>query len=265
MKRIMKLCAFSIIIMIIFVSCGYKPQESNSGETPRQTSMKDEAQYLAFGKALWDIYQKGTLPDGRVLDYSSMKAAESNNFSLIDIDFDGKEELLLRWTHASMAGTVEYIFGYDNEAIYVELAEFPRLTFYDNGIVEAGWSHNQGLAGDFWPYNVYCYNTENDTYQLIGRVDAWDKSVREENYEDESFPTDIDVDGDGVVYYLLPANWDGMYNEIHLVDGADYLKWRESYLGEAKEISISYQNLTEENIAALGYPKPDIQVPEPKG
>lgn len=229
------------------------------------STSEEEARRLAFGKVLWDIYQQGILPDGGTLDYIDMESAANNSFAVIDIDNDGQDELLLLWVNAHMAGMAEFVFGYDDGAVHTELAEFPSQIFYDNGIVEVKWSHNQGLAGTFWPCNVYRYDTESDTYQSFGGVDAWDKSVREENYNGDSFPADIDADGDGLVYYILPANWNGQYDGISLVDGTDYEKWRSAYLDEAEEINISFQKLTEENIAVLGYPKPDIPNPQPVG
>ncbi|MCM1058044.1 MAG: hypothetical protein NC517_10620 [Firmicutes bacterium] len=224
-----------------------------------------EEQRLAFGKVLWDVYQQGILPDGGILDYSSMEDAENNSFAVMDIDNDGQEELLLFWDHACMAGMIECVFGYADGAVYSELTEFPGQIFYDNGVVEAGWSHNQGLAGDFWPYDLYRYDAESDTYQSLGGVDAWDRRMAEENSEGVLFPTDIDADGDGVVYYILPADWNGQYEDIPLVDGAEYESWRSAYIGGAEQIQIPYQSLTEENIAALGYPKPDIVLTEPAG
>lgn len=140
---------------------------------------------LAFGKALWDVYQKGILPDGGALDYTSMESAKANSFSVIDIDFDGKEELVLRWKNACMAGMMEIIYGYE--------------------------------------------------------------------------------DGDGVIYYVLPAEWDWPYGDEYLMDGADYEAWRNAQIEDTSEMDIPFVNLTEEKIAELGYPKPYVYVPEPKG
>ncbi len=226
--------------------------------------LEEDAQRLAFGKVLWDVYQQGTLPDGQALDYMGMEAAATSSFAITDVDGDGQEELLLFWESGSMAGTVGYVFGYDDGDVHVELSAFPSLTFYTNGAVEADWSHNQNLAGKFWPYDVYRYDTEKDAYQSLGGVDAWDKRVREENEKGDRFPTDIDTDGDGVVYYLLPADWNGQY-DMPMVDGSDYESWRNAYMDGAEEISISLQKLTEVNIAALGYPKPSISLPQPQG
>jgi predicted small secreted protein len=229
------------------------------------TGTEADARRLAFGKVLWDAYQKGVLPDGDPLDYSGMDAANLNSFAVMDVDGDGQEELVLFWGNACMAGMVGIVFGYADGAVYEELTEFPALTFYDNGIAVAAWSHNQGLAGDFWPYNVYRYDAESGVYQPYGSVDAWDKSLTDVNSEGEPFPDDIDADGDGLVYFLLPADWQGYYDNAETVDGAAYEDWRNAYLDGAQELTVSDQSLTEEHIAALGYPKPDVPVPEAKG
>lgn len=236
------------------------------------TPVSEHAQRLAFGKVLWDIYQKGTLPNGLALDGYDMhhlEHTESSTFAIVDVDGDEQDELLLLWKTASMAGMTGRVFGYDGEAVYEELSAFPSLRFYDNGIVVEDASHNQNLAGDFWPYSVHQYDAQRGVYQRLGGVDAWDRRVREENAENSiwptHFPTDIDVDGDGVVYWILPASWDGSYREAPMVDGPDYEDWRSAYLDGAQELSILFQRLTEENIAALGYPKPDVQYPQPVG
>lgn len=92
------------------------------------------------------------------------------------------------------------MFGYQDGSVYQELAEFPDLNFYDNGFIKANWSHNQGPGGDFWPYSIYRYNAEDDTYQFFGGVEAWDRSYYE-TYElnGSTFLENIDIDGDGIV------------------------------------------------------------------
>ncbi len=42
-----------------------------------------------------------------------------------------------------------------------------------------------------------------------------------------------------------------------MADGPEYLRWRDAYVGGAEEIEPAFQPLTEENIAALGCPKPE--------
>ncbi len=226
---------------------------------------EDEARRLAYGKALWNMYLLGILPDGTALDYLNTEAASMNNFTIADVDGDGGEELILVWTNAGVAGMREIVFGYRDGTVYEKLSEFPGLDFYDNGVVEADWSHNQGLGGRIWPYNLYLYDADSDAYEFTGAVDAWDISIRDTDYEGNPFPHDIDADGDGLVYYLLPAGWEGQYSAAAIVDGADHENWRNVYIDGAEKIELSFQPLTEETIAPLGSPRPQVEHPEPLG
>lgn len=260
----MKKTSFAILILFIAVSLSGCSSAAKSPEEPVVSVSGEKDRQQAFGKVLWEVYQSGILPDGSELEYQGMESAAQNSFALADVDGDGQEELLLFWGNASMAGMKGIVFGYADGAVYTELEEFPMLTFYNNGYVKAEWSHSQGLEGEFWPYNIYRYDAENDVYQYWGGADAWDKSVGEENLNGEPFPSDIDVDGDGILYYLLPADWNGQYDK-YLVDGSDYENWRSAYMSDGEEIEISGRKLTEENISALGCPKPDVIVPQPLG
>ena len=60
------------------------------------------------------------------------------------------------------------VYDYDEASgeLYEELSQFPMLTFfYDNATIGAGISHNQGYAGEFWPYTFYTYDAANDSYR----------------------------------------------------------------------------------------------------
>ena len=221
-------------------------------------------QNKAYGEILWDVYYLGEI-EGIEYTAPNREGNKNGDFAIYDIDGDGLEELLLSFDGGNMASMSEYIWGYKNGSTHVELCEFPSMRYYNNGVIEVDWSHNQGLAGDFWPYSAYSYNSETDEYQEFASVDAWDKVSTgvEVNWKGETFPSGIDADGNGIVYYISPADEDGYY-----VDGKDYESWRNSYLDGAEEIKeevIAFQPLNEENISKLGAPKPDIQFPEPQG
>lgn len=209
-----------------------------------------EAMKRAYTSILEGIYYNHTFPDGQPCDSDDKDAIAQNQFSVFDIDRDGKEELILAYTNACMAGMVELIYDFDNNTKIAneEFREFPALIYYDNGIIEAKWSHNQGLAGDFWPYTLYQYDSESDRYVNVGMVDAWDRSLSETDYNGDPFPAEGDTDGDGIVYYIMQ---DGEYKLDHPVDWAEYEKWRDSYMGDAKEIQVPFVNLTEENIEGI--------------
>lgn len=207
--------------------------------------------YHAYKEALENLIQNHVLPDGTDAAEQSDDMSQ-NKFALYDVDNDGKEELLLMYTNTYMAGETGYVFGYDEttKKLQTELSEFPMLTFYDNGVIKAGWSHNQGLAGDnFWPYSLYQYAPDSDSYKLVGMVDAWDKNFSETNDQKNPFPSDIDKSGTGVVYYIMK---DGQYDTSHPVDASEYKQWLDTYIGGASEIQIPYMDLTAENIAQIG-------------
>ena len=251
------------------------PEEA---ETPAEALSEDTARRLAYGKALWDLYQLGLLPSGEELERATdLGPAGGNQFAIADVNGDGEEELIVLWTRACMAGMQGLVYGYDSGELRLELSEFPDLTFYASGAVQAGWSHNQGWAGRFWPYALYQYSPESGVYEQIGDVDAWDLSCTEgDEVLTAAFPREADADGDGLVYYLLSGEWynnphfseDGSFSQIwgaDPVDGAALEDWLNRYTGGAEPLDIPFQDLTEETIAVLGCPKPEVECPEPLG
>ena len=217
-----------------------------------------------FGEILWNAYLKGELPDGSKLDWTSSKGAAENHFAVTDIDGDGRQELLLFWTEAYMAGSQCVIYDYHDGVLWKQGQFFPSLRFYDNAAIEEDWSHNQGWSGRFWPHYAYRYNPQSDLYEQVGFVEGWDKRV-----VSEGFPDDIDADGDGLVYDVRPADVDwtigSRYELERMMDGPAYEEWRQSYLNGSQEVEIGLIPLTEENIAALGAPKPIAHEVKPVG
>ena len=208
----------------------------------------------AYGAALNKLLDTGVLPDGTgdsggyIGSIREREAMAENQFSVWDVDGDGREELILLYTTTIVAGERGFVYDWDEATgeLRKQLEEFPLLTFYDNGAVMAGWSHNQGKGGSFWPYFLYQYLPESDSYQQVGAVDAWDKALGLEGYPDE-----VDASKTGFVYYITTEGditWD------HPVDASQYQAWLAPYLGEARELSIPYVELTAEQIQMLQTP-----------
>ena len=216
-----------------------------------------------FGEILWNAYLKGELYDGSKLDWTSTEGAAENYFAVTDIDGDGREELLLSWTNASTAGHCFVIYGCWRGAVYTQFTGFPSLRFYDNAAIEEEWSHNQGWSGRFWPHYAYRYNPQSDLYEQVGFVEGWDKQL-----QPEGFPDDLDADGDGLVYDVRPADFDwtgSRYAPERMMDGPAFEEWRQTYLNGAQQVELELLPLTEENIAALGAPKPNVPEVKPVG
>lgn len=262
-----------------------RPEDPPAPEDPPKpgasvTAEEDEARMLAYGKALWDMYLLGLLPDGEALERTTdLGPAEGNRFAVADVNGDGEEELIVCWDQACMAGMrgLVYTYDYPERELRLILSEFPGLTFYESGAVTADWSHNQGWAGRFWPCTLYQYSPERGTYESIASVDAWDLSCTEgDEALTAAFPRDADADGDGLVYYILTGEWynkphfsgDGSFSQIwgaDPVDRAALEDWLNTYTGGAEPLKIPYLPLEEVSIAALGYPRPEVTYPEPVG
>lgn len=206
-----------------------------------------ESVLAAYKEALTQLYEEQIFPNGTEAEYYD--DLSGNQFAVYDVDMDNRDELVIHYTTASMAGMAEHIYDYDEDtnSLYLELIEFPSLKFYDNQVLEAGWSHSQGYAGRFWIYTLYVYDSENDTYQDILHTDAWDKTLGEVDYYGNAFPEEADEDGDGIVYYILQP--DEYYYNDDPIDWEAYETWHNETVGN--EIEVPYMDLTPENIAAI--------------
>lgn len=204
-----------------------------------------------YTNALKNLYENGVMPDGTILEeynsYNDYDMAE-NKFAISDVDFDGKDELIIALVQSPMAAMRTIIYDYDasQNKFREQFSEFPAMTFYDNRMIVVEWSHNQGSAGDvLWPYTLYRYVVEGDCYEILGQVDAWDKSFSEKCYIQMNFPTEIDKDGDGVVYYVLQ-------DDYTVYDLKEYEQWRMQYITEeTSQIKIDYYDFTQENIDSI--------------
>lgn len=217
-----------------------KPQISEAVK-PMERDMDARKIYAA---TLRNLLYSNILPDGK---QAEIPVRTYSQFAVADVDADGKEELVLLYDPGVMANMIGYIIGYDTETknIYLQLEEFPAFAFLKNGNLKALSSHNQTF-GKMWPYALYRYIAESDSYELIGYAHAEDQAVFEANGALERYPEEADISDAGTVYYVGVDTW-GMTP----IDEADYLVWLEANQGNAEELEIEYLLFTEENILAI--------------
>lgn len=235
--------------------CGIKesPAEGSTAETEVSEAAGETAEEAAdelpeIDPEAWEIYSaaleamfsQNIWPDGKEIDeeeYKSRGDFSENQFAVCDVDNDGREELLLHVTTASMAGMFEGVYDYDPDTgkITEEFVVFPAVTYYDNGTLKSEWSHNQGRGAKLWPFTLYEYDPGTDTYIRRGSVDSWDK-----DFVAEGFPAEYDTDGDGTVYFIYE---DENLTDRKTVDGEEYHQWLDAYLSGAEEIRIDWQDL----------------------
>lgn len=196
-----------------------------------------------YASLLMELVETGTFPATQGVQCDGMPY--ENTYAILDVDNDEKNELLINYGNADfMAGMVLYVYDYDrtSKEVYVEHSGFPDMTFYENGYIKEGASHNHGRSNldDFWPYSLYQYNAETDKYEVLANIDAWQYKMYEEAQPDPEFPVEKDLDGDGIVYYDLSEDY---YTPTMIMDKAEYDKWCEQYMsGNKKELKeITWQ------------------------
>ena len=218
---------------------------SASGSEPVNVPTAEEVQTArkTLEDAVETLRTTGTLPGFEALVGDEMST--EYRYAITDIDGDGFEELLLMQDTGVMAFMDYLILDGQGGQLRAELEAFPSLTFYENGYVRADASHNQGLAGDFWPYALYRYDAESDRYQKVAMADAWDSAIHSQDYAGNPFPKDADVSGAGIVYYV--AGDGALYSEDGSfapapMDQADFQKWEASWQGSGAVVEFSLEN-----------------------
>ena len=229
----------------------------DAADSDEENAEKAQALYAAqirhyYGGVLSQIIAARQLPDGE-LDTSSLDAGfgemRDNHFAVTDIDGDGREGLIVSYVNATMAGMEEIIYDYDPVPgeLKREFTQWPALTYYDNGIIKAEASHNH-THGEFWPFALYQYETESDSYQQIAYVHTWDKEISDV-YEDQPFPDELDTDGDGTLFNISEGAEATYEYEDYKYNQADFEEWYNGMMEGAKEISIEYRPLEYESFA----------------
>ena len=218
---------------------------SASGSEPVNVPTAEEVQTArkTLEDAVETLRTTGTLPGFEALVGDEMST--EYRYTITDIDGDGFEELLLIQDTGVMASMDYLVLDGQGGQLRAELEAFPSLTFYENGYVRADASHNQGLAGDFWPYALYRYDAESDRYQKVAMADAWDGAIHPQDYAGNPFPKDADVSGAGIVYYV--AGDGALYSEDGSfapapMDQADFQKWEASWQGSGAVVEFSLEN-----------------------
>lgn len=200
-----------------------------------------------YSGVLSELTAAWQLPDMEI-DTSSLEGGfgemRDNSFAVTDIDGDGREELIICYANATMAGMFEVIYDYDPERgqLRQEFLMFPSITYYDNDVIIAQASHNHSRGEDFWPIDLYRYRADSDAYKWIGHVDTWSRNFSEtfDGVENKPFPEELDADGDGILYNIQDESPDSVsYDyEDYRFNKADYEAWYQEIMAGAKEVTV---------------------------
>ncbi len=208
-----------------------------------------------YQKALNELIENHVFPNGMPADDTFLDESDftCGDYAVCDIDADGAEELLISYTDAAMAGMVFYIFQYDTAtgSFREEFGAFPGVTFYENGYITAEISHNQGMAGDFWPYSIFQYDAATDSYLHVAYIDAWDKNLFPTDYDGAAFPDEADTSNSGFVYYIYRNDAPSDGTQPAPSDVTEYNRLLDETYGNSDTLQIDYLEITKENIKQI--------------
>ena len=214
-------------------------------ETMTPPAMPETDTHAVYREVLQSIHDNHAYQD-MIFEAFTEDETDIGEFVISDVDRDGKDELIVLWNDTFMAAMIAVIYGTDTAGnVTVEYSGFPALSFYSNGIITESISHNQGLAGEFWPYSVFRYNASTDAFDAVGFVDAWDSHYNETDYEGNAFPSYADTSGTGIVYYIGDPSYE---KQDQPVDVTEYEAWRNKLLSGANELVLNFQTITNDNI-----------------
>lgn len=162
---------------------------------------------------------------------------EGNSYAIYDIDKDGRKEIIVNYSTTYSAGMITRIYEYDKvSGEYVkQFGNFVSNTYYDNGIIKVDWSHNHSNGEAIWPFDLYCYNSETDSYDMIASACSEDKAWIQDKFDDL-----LDTDGDGVLY-LVQENAYG--DGLKVMNKTEYDMWISGYIGDAREINVPWKQI----------------------
>lgn len=227
--------------------------ESSSEEALTEGAKAEELPqpYAKYLEVLEKILEERTDPNGN--DYSDWDRNvhfENNLFAFADVDSDGRIELIFNFNESSMVGMREVVYEYDEETdtLWEELTGWIDTTYYTNGIVKVMDSHNHGrdpYERGTYPYGLYQYDTETDSYQFVYSIDAWDGEVLVDD-----FPEELDTDGDKLLYCITERKEDEKEN-VKIYNQAEYDIWVEEMMPDWCEIGVGYHPMTKEAIEGI--------------
>ena len=214
-----------------------------------------DARRDAYLKAARSFVGEHKLPDGEGISPDDLDPElgdfSENKLAICDVNGDGKPELIVIFSATHMGAQQGFVCGFDEKTgkLTVEYSGFPSLEFFDNGSIKEGVSHNQGLAGEFWPYSVSKFNKETGEYELAGSVDAWSEEEFPKDFEGKSFPDKVDKTGDGFIYYICDEGA-GLDGEKPL-DTPVYKEWETKWKGNAKILEPDWVSADAKGLKAL--------------
>ena len=194
-----------------------------------------------YVQTLTDLHDDKILPSGKELELEG--DIEKNRFAVYDIDDDGRDELILEISQAATENCFTAVYDIDRDGdLRRELRYEAKVTFWTNGIALAEYTDAAEHDGDFIPYAVSQYDSEQDTYTEFAYVSAIDRAALAAHDMADEYPSGADTSKTGRVYCISGDN---------PVDVTEYETWYLSWHNGLRETPVPLTELTIEHIKKL--------------
>ena len=192
-------------------------------------------------RTLQDLHDDLILPSGKELELDG--DIEKNRFAVVDIDGDGRDELILEVTQTVPEERFTAVYDIDADGdLRREVRYEAEVTFWSSGVVIASYPDAAEHGDDFIPYAAAQYDKEQDTYTEFAYVSALDRDTLAAHGLEDEYPSGADKSRSGRVYCISGDT---------PVDVTEYETWYASWHDRLHEISVPLAELTEENIRKL--------------
>ena len=242
---------FSLIVVIMFNTRDSKSKQDavQTTEVQQKKNSTVEKEFLAqiyntyrvederiaenYASALGNI-SEGRSPLGVIGEFDP----KFNRYAVYDVDSDGKEELILVYDDPDTLYMSEYICGFDenNSRLYVKFRGVPYLNLYPNGI--AIYDTANADSDHEVSYEIYKIDDDGKDYSFYGYVENWNSTVSQTDKSGNQFPTDVDKDGDGIIYVIYDKDYVAKY-----VDGTEYEQFKTDLYNADEMVNIIYSDI----------------------
>ena len=225
----------------------------------------DEQIIEAYTQVLVDILDKNWENLGYVKNYGADLVETINydskghgQFSIADIDSDGRDEMIVSLEGENDLSRVTSIFYYDadkDKAIMTKEKDLGTTSMgriFDSGYYITLAEHGM-IDGFVLEETIHKYDGDNHVVTIVGYTNAydieWGEYTGEKTYKKAK---KADEDGDGVVYVLSQNDDYTVDGEIVFYDGDAYETALKNFVMGGNEIEVEYNSITRKHIFEYG-------------
>ncbi|MBE5944597.1 MAG: sigma-70 family RNA polymerase sigma factor [Lachnospiraceae bacterium] len=196
---------------------------------------------LKYLEIIDGVCNKNVWPDGTTIDSSNITDLSENDYGVIDLDGDGRKELVISIENTSSANQGLRIYDYNaqTDELKLQLMSWYKIEVYENGTIILPNQYNDSYSMKIWPYELCVYDEKTDMYEVIAIVEGWEKQ-----YHGDGFPADYD--GDGLVYnidyYVNTYASEPYYTYVDNVGFSTYMheqeynEWFDQYVDTSEQL-----------------------------